>query len=233
MSTGLYSGVAAMRASQARLEAITSNLANVSTPAFKRRSSVTHAFVVGGNDGRHQDFATRTRIDFSQGPLERTGNPLDVALLGDGFFAVDGPAGEVYTRAGSFRLDAEGTLLTPEAFPVAWESGGGRLDPAGETVGIDEAGTVFQGQNEVGRLKIVAFEALDELRPGHAGYYEADADLRRTPADTTVHQYALEGANTSAVDELVNLISVQRSFESAANLLRTIDQSYRRLHTAR
>jgi flagellar basal body rod protein FlgG len=233
MNTGLFSGVSALRASESRLEAITSNLANVSTPAYKRRTSVTHAFVVAGADGRQRDFEARTRIDFSQGPLQRTGNPLDVALLGDGFFAVDGPQGEIYTRAGSFRLDAEGNLLTPESFPVSWETRGGALDPIGDTVRIDEAGTVFQGEVEVGQLKIVAFEAIDKLQPVHAGYYEAPANIRRTPADTEVHQYALEGANTSAVDELVSLITVQRAFESAANLLRTIDQSYRRLHSAR
>ena len=145
MDNGLYSGVASMRANEKHLEAIAGNLANLNTPAYKRLGSVTHAFEVGSGGHKQQEVETRVTIDFTQGVLERNDNPLSLALEGDGFFAVETPGGEAFTRNGAFRVDDKGELLTNEGFPVAWDGARGRLAPVDLPIAIDGSGVVKQG----------------------------------------------------------------------------------------
>lgn len=229
MDSGLYSGVSAMDVGQRRMDSIAANLANVTTPAFKRLSTSTQAFKIEQGGREVPGLRIEQTVDFAQGILERTGNPTDVALVGDGFFAVDGPSGEMYTRNGTFRLDEQGNLLTSEGYAVAWDGGGGRIDPIGAELVIDPSGTVHQGASTLGKLKLVAFEDTSALELNRRGYYVAPPRLPRSEASAEVHQGALERSNVSAVDELVSMIQVQRSFEVASNLMRSIDQTYRRL----
>jgi flagellar basal-body rod protein FlgF len=233
MNTGLYSGIAAMRSSEQRLQAITANLANASTPAYKRRTAVSRSFDVGVGDRRHREIKTTFTTDFTQGRIERTENPLALALKGEGFFAVEGPNGEAFTRNGSFQLDDTGVLQTAEGHAVVWDGGRGRIDPVGEAVRIDTSGRVFQGASDVGRLKVVAFESPDLLRLDSQAYFHDPGGLTRSTTDAEVHQFALERSNASTVDELIAMITVQRGFESATNLLKMLDQTYRRLNRAR
>lgn len=233
MNTGLYSGIAAMRASEQRLEAITANLANASTPAYKRRTAVSRSFEVGTGDRHHREIGTSFATDFSQGRIERTEDPFALALKGEGFFVVEGPDGEAFTRNGSFQLDDSGVLQTPEGYAVVWDGGRGRIDPVGEAVRIDTSGRVFQGAADVGRLKVVAFEEPELLRIDRLNYFQDPGALARTETDAEVHQFALERSNASTVDELIAMITVQRGFESATNLLQMLDQTYRRLNRAR
>src|SRR5262245_45612416 len=107
MDSGLYSGVAAMRASERQLDAIAANLANIDSPAYKRQNAVTHQFTVGAGERKHDAIVTQSQVDFSQGELSRTGNALDLALEGEGFFVVETPAGEAFTRNGSFNVDEQ------------------------------------------------------------------------------------------------------------------------------
>jgi flagellar basal-body rod protein FlgF len=233
VDSGLYSGVAAMDLGQQRLDTIAANLANLTTPAFKRLSSSTQGFSVQRGARRVDGIRTQQAVDFSQGVLQRTANPLDVALVGDGFFAVDTPAGEIYTRNGAFRLDERGLLQTAEGYPVVWEGGRGRIEPVGAEVVIDASGTVLQGDARVGRLKLVAFAEPERLTLDRQGYFHAPPRLGRSVSAAEVHQGALESSNVGAIDELVAMIQVQRSFEIASNLMRSIDQTYRRLVTPR
>jgi flagellar basal body rod protein FlgG len=230
MNVGLYQGVAAMVAGERRLDAVAHNLANVSTPAFKRLASATEASLVGRGERKTLSTSTVQRHDFSQGTLERTGSPFDLALYGEGFFAVEGPRGEEYTRDGSFRVDDKGVLQTIDGRMVAWNGARGRIDAVGEAVTIDTAGNVKQGGRPVGTLRLVAFDDPSKLALGRDGAWRAPAKLRSHPAHAEVHQGALEGSNVNAVDELVELVAVQRNFESAKGLLDMIDQSYRRLN---
>lgn len=218
-----------MDVGQRRMDSIAANLANVTTPAFKRLSTSTQAFKVsrGGHDV--SGVRLRQQVDFTQGILERTSAPTDVALVGDGFFVVDSRAGELYTRNGSFRLDEEGTLMTHEGYPVAWEGARGRIDSVGAEIVIDPTGTVRQGSNTVGKLKLVSFDDPTQLNIDRRGYFVAPPEMPRNESTAEVHQGALERSNVSAVDELVSMIQVQRNFEVASNLMRSIDQTYRRL----
>lgn len=230
MDMGLYMGVAAMRSSERHMDAITANLANASTAAYKRQGAVTHSFDLGKGDRKHREITTTTQTDFSQGVLERRDDPYSLALDGDGFFAVETPTGEAYTRNGSFHVDEQGELLTTEGFPVAWTGSRGRVQPTGEPVVIDGVGKITQGSNPLGQLKITAFADNQHLLVDAQGYYRATPTLEAKTPEAIVHQGAMERSNAESVDELVSLIKAQRSFESAANMMKSIDQSYKRLN---
>ena len=98
---------------------------------------------------------------------------------------------------------------------------------------VDSEGLMRQGDVEVGRLRIVDFEEPGRLEFDRKGFYHAAGSMREATPTAIVHQGTLEGANVSAVDEMVAMIAAQRSFESASKLMQTIEQSYRRLTKAR
>ncbi|HPF12643.1 MAG TPA: flagellar basal-body rod protein FlgF [Planctomycetota bacterium] len=230
---GLTRVANAMVSDEKRLEAITSNLANASTPGFKRRLAASHGEWVGRQGSQEIGLGISERNDFSQGMLQRTGNDLDLALEGEGFFSVEGPRGELYTRDGEFNLTSNGVLVTPEGFPVVWESQAGNIQPTGAPVTVSPDGTVSQGQAKLGKLKLVAFDNQNQLDNTSDGYWKAPATAVRNPATGSVRQGHLEGANVNAIYELVSMITVQRRFEQASQTMTQIDQSYRRLHQSR
>lgn len=222
-----------MRASERQLDAIASNLANLDSPAYKRQNTVTHAFEVGSGERRQLTISTQCVVDFSQGEIKRSGNPLDLALEGDGFFVVETPDGEAYTRNGTFNLDEQGVLRTADGHPVAWDGARGKLESVGEAVTIDGVGVVRQGATKIGSLRLVDFADRGALTLDREGYYHAQRGIARATPTAIVHQGAIEKSNSSSIDELVEMIRVQRNFESSASLVRSIDQSYRRLNAQR
>jgi len=228
MDTGLYSGVSALRTAEKRLEAITANLANIDTPGFKRQAGATRAFTVPGAEG-YLEVDTRHRSDFTQGDLKSSSSPYHLALEGRGWFVAEGPSGELYTRCGTFRADGAGVLQTAEGYPIAWESNGGLIDAHGDLVQIDGSGVVRQGTKEVGRLRVVDFANDAALSSIGGGYFAAKEGASELPAEGVVHQGHLESSNVSSMDELVAMITVQRSFESANRLVQMINQTYERL----
>jgi len=229
MNKGLYEGVAAMSTAEQRLDSIVANLANLNVNGFKRHGASTESFDTVLRGATRRQVATRTSIDFQQGTLRSTGNTYDLALAGEGFFVVETPEGEAYTRDGQLRIDEAGVLQTHAGYPVAWDGPRGTIDPLGEPVLFDAGGTVWQGETDVGKLKLVNFLARDELKPSRSGLFRGTAALREATHTAEVKQGFLERANVNAVDEMVGMISAQRSFESAARLLSMIDQTYRRL----
>ena len=98
---------------------------------------------------------------------------------------------------------------------------------------IDESGLVFQDGNQIGKLRVVDVPAKDQLSPISGGYWVAAPNLQQVPSDAEVFQGAVEGSNASAVDELIELVRVQRQYESAANLMTTLDRTYQRLNRGR
>lgn len=229
MDHGLYSGVAAANSAERRLEAVTANLANVNASGFKRRATSVASFDTQLRATLARQTSARETIDFSQGTLSATGNPFDLALNGQGFFAVEGPRGELVTRDGRFHVDANGVLQTAEGFAVAWDGPRGSLDATGEAITIDPDARVWQGREQRGRLRIVDFAAREQLVALGSGFFASTRNAGEVTAIGQVRQGHVEQANVSAVDEMVELIAVQRSFESATRLLSMIDQSYRRL----
>jgi flagellar basal-body rod protein FlgF len=229
MNVGLYRGAVAMVTQARRLETVASNLANLGTVGFKRGATATQQFEMQRGKRTVRGFAVKNQVDFSQGNLTRTERDLDMALFGDGFFAIESPAGEVYSRDGSFHLTAEGVLVTGEGFPVAWEKASGLIDPTGDPVYVDEEGNVQQGASRIGRLRIVDFLDKSQLGNDPSGYWRAPAGLGESAPSARVHQYSLEASNADAMAEMISMIEVQRAFESTSNVVSSIEQSYRRL----
>lgn len=231
VNNGLSYSVEAMSVQAKRLDSITANLANVSTPGYKRRTSAVHAFGVGNDPNRKvEQPGLTTSVDFSQGPLWQTGQDLDLALSGEGWFVVEGEEGPMLSRGGSYRLDEAGNLLDPNGFPAAWDGDAGRIQPTGEQITIDGRGIVTQAGAQVGQLRVVSVPDEQDLEPLPGGYWRVAPQIQLEASDAVVHQGALEGSNSSAVDELIELVRVQRQFESAANLMTTLDRTYQRLN---
>ena len=228
MNVGLYRSAVAMMNHQRHMESIAGNLANLGTRGFKRGGTAFHGIELRGNHGPIRGLASRYEIDFSQGNLHRTGRELDLALQGEGFFAVESPNGEVYTRDGVFHM-SEGVLVNDKGYPVAWEGDRAVLDPAGLPVVVDEFGTLRQGGNSIGQLKIVNFQDPNQLRQDRNGFWVAQPGAEPATSTANVVQYALEESNATGVEEMIAMIGVQRSFETVANTVQSIAESYQRL----
>lgn len=229
MNIGLTRAANAMATAQKRLDHASQNLANVDTVGFKRRGTAIRGFEFQLNGRTTDGIETERTVDWSQGQLERTGNPYDLALHGPGFFAIDSPDGEVYTRAGQFKVDQGGVLQSAEGYPLAWNSLSGAIDPNGLPVTIDGNGTVYQGEGQLGQLRLVDFEDPQALVQDGMGYWHAPADLREVAHEGVLHQGALEGSNAVGLEEIVSLIDVQRSFEAASRVVSMINRTYERL----
>jgi flagellar basal-body rod protein FlgG len=162
-------------------------------------------------------------VDPRPGTLRTTGQGLDLAILGDGWFEVATDGGPAYTRKGNFRLDAGGRLVTQEGLPVMG-TGGEILLPRGAAV-IDAAGRVFDGQAAlgsgvregapVGQIKVVQFERASAMQPlGNGLYAPAGEALPVREGAVQLQQGALENANVSQLQEMVRLMETVRHFES-------------------
>ncbi|HEX6885525.1 MAG TPA: flagellar hook basal-body protein [Planctomycetota bacterium] len=229
MNVGLYRSAVAMAAQQRRLDSISANLANVGTIGFKRGVTASHEVEVQRARGPVRGVTTLAQVDFAQGNLQRTGRDLDLALHGDGFFAVEGPEGEVYTRDGTFHMTEAGMLVTEDGLPLAWEEFRGAIDPVGLPLVIDQGGGVRQGVQDIGRLRVVDFPDPSVLSKDARGFWSAPRAVLPQPSEAQVHQYALEDSNANAVEEMVDMIAVQRAFEVTARTFKAIDETYARL----
>ncbi len=228
MNVGLHRTAAAMLTQERHLEAISTNLANVDTPGFKRGISATREFRLPAA-GDRRGLTTAHRTDFSQGELRRTGRDLDLALFGAGYFAVEGPRGEVYTRDGTFHVTPDGVLVDGDGSPVAWNERRAPVDPTGLPITVDGDGVVRQDGRRLGVLRIVNFTDPQALVPDGNGNWIAPPELRETTPTAAIHQYALEQSNATGVDEMVALVEVQRAFQTTASVFTNIQESYRRL----
>jgi flagellar basal body rod protein FlgG len=246
MMTGLYSSAASLEAYEKRQEASTANLANVSTPGYRRRMPVVlgemrpgrNRLMGAGMKAPVPRFAIM--LDFTPGSLQTTGNPYDLSLTGiernDGnaFFALAGSSGEeVYARTGRLMVDPDGRLVhTSSGLPFVHPNGSPvRLQPGGGAPKVDERGVVLQDGNEIGQLKIVRFRNPRAVRPLNHGLFDGGRGARPESAEglVRVKQGHLESSNTSAVDELVGMITNFRSYEATQKVIRQMDQSLAKL----
>jgi flagellar basal-body rod protein FlgF len=209
------------------------NIANVATPGFKRNIALIEAMNNKGSGPSNVSTPTVTGVglDLSQGPLQPTGNDLDLGIQGDGFFAVETPDGTLYTRNGSFRLNDNGVLVTQNGNPVLGESGQIQV-PAGATkltVGSD--GQIHTDSTTVGKLKIVSFDKPGMLREAGNSNYAGDSAAPKPAAESTVHQGCLEASNVDPMTELVQMMSTFRDYQACARSLHSIEDSATKLYT--
>lgn len=219
-----------MTARITRQDMLAENLANATTPGFKTQRlfmSLLRESVRSGS-GATIDKSYGIYTDFSQGPVDVTNRPLDFAISGEGFFAVETSAGEMYTRAGNFTLDEEGTLTTNKGNVVVGTSGPITIESQDFTVSAE--GKVIVEGAEIGAIKIVTFDDPSALvRQGN--YYESGGQgaAESEMIETQILQGALERANVSPIDEMVNMIAVHRGFEMDQTTVKLQDETARKL----
>lgn len=228
----LRNAVASMHQTNQHQERTASNLANANTIGYRRDRLFSTALNerLDLEAAPTSDRLTEQVADTAHGQLEETGNPLDVALRGEGFFAVEDAAGQArYTRAGRFQTDAEGMLRTPGGLAVLGADGPVQLPLTAGTVEIDDQGRIAVDGQPAGRLRVVTFadparlERLDGATFAAAGQQPEDAE------QPGVVQGAVERANVNPVREMTEMIAQFRLFESQQKQIQTVDALLGRL----
>lgn len=223
MNVSLYQAASAMNANARWQEMISQNLAASSIPGFKRQDVSFAAFERGqiGATGMARPAImpeARSATNFTPGELRATGGTTDLAIEGKGFFEVQLPTGATaFTRDGEFHLSAQGQLVSKEGYPVIGENGPIQFDRKNSgPIAISPSGDISQGSENVGKLKVVDFENLQNLQPISAGYFQVSdpAEVPRDLTNANIRQGFLENANTTSVTEMVQLIGALRSFEA-------------------
>lgn len=201
---------------QRNMDIIANNLANLNTPGYKADRLIFN------------DVMTRqVKTYYDQGSLRTTGNPLDVAISGEGFFQVRTPKGIRLTRDGSFHMKGDGTLVTSSGYPVLGGGGVIALNPEGPKPFIDEKGNISQGSDTVGRLSVVKVGDKRQLEKVGKNLFAGPGGRApaTTPAtDYEIHQGALEMANVQVVREMVDMIAAFRGFESYQKAIRAMNE---------
>jgi flagellar basal body rod protein FlgG len=208
-----------LRARMEALDMLANNIANASTAGFKRDSEFYALYETA--EAAAQGYGTaalplieKPWTDFAQGTLQQTGNPVDLALSGPGFFAVQGPSGALYTRTGSFQIASTGLVATQEGYPLRLVGGQTlRVQPGPFQISSD--GTVRQGEQTLGRLEIADFPEGTLTKQGATLFRPIDpAQAPLAAAGTEVHQGKLEAANVSSAESAVRLVGLMRQFEA-------------------
>ncbi|HVJ87949.1 MAG TPA: flagellar basal-body rod protein FlgG [Caulifigura sp.] len=255
MIRALYTSATGMKAQEMLIDVTANNLANVNTSAFKR-SMVNFADLIyttqkpagteiasgvqtptGVQIGTGVRPAGTTKM-FMNGTVQQTGNPLDIAIEGDGFFRVELPSGEMrYTRDGSFKMDSQGLLVTADGYRLS----GGITIPQGVTsdkinIGTDGTVTGVQGGAtnaplNLGQMIVVKFANPAGLSSEGGNMYAETAasgpEVQGTPGVDgmgTLRQHSLEGSNVEVVSELISLISAQRAYEINSRAIKAGDE---------
>lgn len=230
----IYTAASSARALMQRQDGIANNLANANTPGFRADQVAFRAVpLLGeGTPTRVGSVEVTAGFDDTPGAIERTGRALDVAIGGRGYFAVQAPDGEAYSRAGGFEVTPDGTLTGAAGLPVLGE-GGPITIPAGSQVTIAGDGTITaQGPTgapqNIGRLKLVNPPA-GEMQKGADGLLRTKSgEPAAADADVRVTSGAIEGSNVNVVDAMVQMISSARQFETQMKLLQSADQNDQR-----
>lgn len=220
MDSLTISAASGMRARLESLDMLANNLANSATAGFKVDRESYNLYVApeavspDSPDPSTLPVVERHWTDFTQGQLVPTGNPLDLALDGRGFFAVDGPNGPLYTRDGSFHLSTAGVLTTGDGFPVRASRGGNITLQANLPFEVASDGSITQGGAPAGRLEIEDFAHPEALSKFGRNYFQGGNAAGAQPATAAeVHQGRIEGSNVEAPETAVRLVNLMRQFE--------------------
>ena len=236
MENALLIGLSRQMALSHQLDIVANNVANIDTSGFKADNAAFSAYLMpgasdaqfSGKDRRVSFVEDRASwIDFSPGAIQHTGNPLDVTIDGKGYFAVQTPRGERYTRNGAFAINASGQLVTSDGDQVLGNGGPITLQPTDHNITISRTGilTVRDGAGTTsaqrGQLQIVSFDNPRALEKDGGSTFMAPPSVTANPAPagTRVVQGALEKSNVRAVAEMARMIQITRSYSDIAAIL--------------
>jgi flagellar basal-body rod protein FlgF len=237
VDSGFYAACAGLKAQSLALDVAAHNIANVNTVGFRgqqvafqtqlalARPSAPNVLNLAINNF---GVLEGTHLDLNSGNIETTGNPLDAAIEGRGFFAVQTPLGVRYTRGGSFRVARNGQLTTSDGNPVLSDNGVPIQVPAG-AVAISPDGTLSANGAVAGRIRLVEFAPETKLTAEGNSLLAAPTGSERAATQTTLRPGALEASNVNAISGMVELIGVQRKAEMMQRALSTIYSEFNRI----
>lgn len=217
-----------MQADEARLKNISQNLANISTPGYRREIAVTPTFAQQVTNMAAQPVpaasANPVTIDTTAGVLRSTGSSTDVAIEGDAFFELDGPDGALYSRQGHMHVDVRGRLVGSQGLPVMGV--GGEITLSNQPFTINAAGEVRQGDRVAGVIKLVKFDHPSTLQPsGNGTYAQGGARIDDQAGDSRLRSGFIEGSNVDSAQEMVRLTETVRHFEALSKVIQSYDDS--------
>lgn len=243
MNRGLYTSAIGMMTQMNNMDVITNNIANVDNTGFKKDTTVVQSFseelMKKFNDPTESlikrdnnigtvslgNFVTEVSTDFSVGSMKQTGGTYDLAINGDGFFAIEtvdnGNIVEKYTRDGSFTVNNNNELMTKEGNYVLGENG--RIIIPNGKISISENGYIYSNNEFVDKLKIVDFENKESLRKYGDNLYNKIDESVEKPFTGTILQSHIETSNVNAVDEMVKMIAVSRAYELNQKMVQSHD----------
>jgi flagellar basal-body rod protein FlgG len=211
-----------LRSRMDSLDLLANNLANTGTTGFKRDlefygtySSADSNDPVNGGPSSTLPTIEKQWTDFSQGTIQETGNPLDVALDGNGFLTVTGPTGTLYTRAGNLKVLPNGALATSDSYPLQNTEGKTIQVTPNKTITILPDGTVQQSGQSIGQMAIATFKSTNSLQKMGSTCFQ-NTDTKNLPVaapNVTVDQGKIEGSNVPVADAAMRLVGVMRQFE--------------------
>ena len=246
MTGSIYMAANGAIAYQRRLEILSNNLANTNTVGFKQDQTHFQTYYLANLERSNTPVADRgltqapvfwsrlsSYTDHTSGPQKATGNRLDLAINGRGFFCVQTPQGLQYTRRGDFSIGADGLLVNNQGWPVLGENGeisvdsqADVTDPAGHEFLVDDSGNVSVDGSIIGKLRIVDFENTDSLEKiGNTSFKPRSANAVESAAkDFSISQGAVELSNVNALQMMTELIEVHRGYESYQKVIRSVDE---------
>lgn len=240
MENMLLVGLSRQMALQRQLGVVANNIANVNTTGYKSDTAIFEEYLgssahiddFAGNDRRLSFVQDRATVhDFGQGPVERTGNPLDLALDGRAFFVVQVNGEERYTRNGTFQINAQGQLVTNDGHAVLGTNGPITFQRGDQDIAIASDGTITvrEGNNtdvdsNRGKLRIVSFEEPQTLSKQGANLFVATNGAAAQPAvNASIRQGMIEKSNVSGVAEMSRMIEVMRAYTGIANAIQQLN----------
>jgi flagellar basal-body rod protein FlgF len=231
MQNALLVGLSRQSALSRELDVIANNIANLNTTGFKADGAVFQEHLMAGATGsglrsvdRRVSFVTdhATWHDQRAGPVQQTGNPLDVAIDGNAFFVVQTPRGERYTRNGALQLNATGELVTSEGYKVLGESGPIVFQPQDRSITFGLDGSVSAGETARGKLRLVEFAQSGRLQKDGSSNFQAPAGVQPQPSRFgRVLQASIEKSNVNGVMEMTRMIEATRTYTNISQLMQS------------
>ncbi len=220
MGFGFVSSLSGAKATEIQLDVIANNIANAQTTGFKQMS-LSFKSELDKNQSTNDEMSKaqapvregKTYVSNTQGAVTRTGNPFDLAIQGDGYFAVQTQDGPRYTRNGSFTLDKSGNLITSRGDMILSSSGPMQI-PEGKDIVIASDGQVSADQEVLGQIQVVAFDSSSNLKAEGGNYFSADGAAPASNPQFSLAQGHLESSNVNIMENITRLIQVTRTYEA-------------------
>jgi flagellar basal-body rod protein FlgF len=240
MIRGLYTSASGMMAEMVRNDVSSNNLANVNTTGYKKDTALFRSFpeilLKRVNDQKQNEISERPTIGtlnsgaivdqvitgYEQGQLRETSNPLDLAIFGDGFFVVQNPNGTFYTRNGSFTVDSQGYLVTSQGDYVMGQAGRISIGNTKDVV-VDETGKISINGQQTNALRVVSFADNNLLTKMGDSLFSGEQPANAVGAQ--IKQKFVEASNVNVINEMVNMITIMRSYEANQKMLIAYDQT--------